>query len=91
MGLVTAEVVYVRLHEHTRSYSSTYAAPSLKRWALRVRRWHESAHTVCIYFDNTPAGGAAVRSARQVWQLLRSDAAVAGGQACEGAFGVDAT
>ncbi len=67
---VTSDVVYVRLHGHTRTYASAYSASSLERWAERARHWCDAGYTVHVYFDNT-AGGSAVRDARCVCQLLQ--------------------
>lgn len=66
---VSTDLVYVRLHGHTRTYISAYRAATLRRWAERVRRWLENGCTVHVYFDNTDAG-AAVRDARRLSALL---------------------
>jgi uncharacterized protein YecE (DUF72 family) len=59
---VTADLVYVRLHGHTRKYASSYHQASLRRWADDVRRWVADGHDVHVYFDND-AEGHAVRNA----------------------------
>jgi uncharacterized protein YecE (DUF72 family) len=59
---VTTDLVYVRLHGHTRKYASSYARPSLERWAARAHAWAHEGRDVHIYFDND-AEGAAVRNA----------------------------
>ncbi len=67
---VTTDLVYVRLHGHTRKYASSYAGPSLDRWAGDVRRWSAAGKDVHIYFDND-AEGAAVRNAIDLRERLR--------------------
>ena len=59
---VTSDLVYVRLHGHTRKYHSSYSAASLRRWADDAARWIDEGRDVHIYFDND-AEGHAVRNA----------------------------
>jgi uncharacterized protein YecE (DUF72 family) len=59
---VTTDLVYVRLHGHTRKYASSYSRASLARWAERARRWAREGRDVHIYLDND-AEGAAIRNA----------------------------
>jgi uncharacterized protein YecE (DUF72 family) len=66
---VTTDVVYVRLHGHTRKYASSYSGASLRRWAARARRWAAEGRDVHIYLDND-AEGAAVRNALSLSALL---------------------
>jgi uncharacterized protein YecE (DUF72 family) len=49
---VTTDLVYVRLHGHTRKYASSYATASLRRWAERARAWAREGRDVHIYLDN---------------------------------------
>lgn len=49
---LTSDFVYVRLHGHTRLYASGYSAPSLDRWAGRIRSWLKGGRDVYAYFDN---------------------------------------
>src|SRR5207245_1036223 len=35
---VTTDLVYIRLHGHTRKYASSYSTPALRKWATRIRR-----------------------------------------------------
>jgi uncharacterized protein YecE (DUF72 family) len=65
---VTTDLVYVRLHGHTRKYASSYNRASLERWAQRARAWAGEGRDVHIYFDND-AEGAAVRNALQLRAL----------------------
>jgi uncharacterized protein YecE (DUF72 family) len=59
---ITTDLVYVRLHGHTRKYASSYRRDHIARWAEDARRWARSGHEVHVYFDND-AEGAAVRNA----------------------------
>jgi uncharacterized protein YecE (DUF72 family) len=59
---VTTDLVYVRLHGHTRKYASSYAAASLRRWADDASRWNDEGRDVYVYLDND-AEGAAVTNA----------------------------
>jgi len=55
---VTTDLVYVRLHGHTRKYASSYSAASLRRWAEATRRWVAEGRDVHVYFDNDAEGHA---------------------------------
>lgn len=55
---VTTDLVYVRLHGHSRTYASRYAKRSLRRWADRIRAWQNERRQVHVYFDNTADGHA---------------------------------
>jgi uncharacterized protein YecE (DUF72 family) len=65
---VTTDLVYVRLHGHTRKYASSYSRASLVRWAERAHAWTREGRDVHIYFDND-AEGAAVRNALSLHAL----------------------
>ena len=67
---VTTDVVYVRLHGHTRKYASSYSKPALRKWATRTQRWLEENRAVHVYFDND-AEGAAPRNALTLLEMLR--------------------
>ena len=67
---VTTDLVYIRLHGHTRKYASNYSKPALRKWATRARRWLEEHRAVHIYFDND-AEGAAPRNALRLLEMLR--------------------
>jgi uncharacterized protein YecE (DUF72 family) len=54
---VTTDLVYIRLHGHTRKYASSYSAANLARWAARIRDWRKRS-TVHVYFDNDAEGAA---------------------------------
>lgn len=49
---ISTNLVYVRLHGHTATYSSSYSTASLKSWAEKIRQWHANDINVYIYFDN---------------------------------------
>ncbi len=66
---VTTNLVYVRLHGHTRTYASSYSHASLRCWAERIRGWLQTGHSVCVFFDND-AEGAAPRNALTLRQFL---------------------
>lgn len=67
---VTTDLVYIRLHGHTRKYASSYSKPSLKKWAARIRTCLEEDRDVHVYFDND-AEGAAPRNALTLLEMLR--------------------
>jgi uncharacterized protein YecE (DUF72 family) len=69
---VTTDLVYVRLHGHTRKYASSYGRPSLARWAARARAWAREGRDVHIYFDND-AEGAALPNASTLTRMLEPD------------------
>jgi uncharacterized protein YecE (DUF72 family) len=67
---ITTDVVYIRLHGHTRKYASSYNKPALKKWAARIRGWLQENRAVHVYFDND-AEGAAPRNALALLEMLR--------------------
>ncbi len=67
---VTADLVYVRLHGHTRTYASAYHSRLLRLWAGRTRAWLAEGRDVHVYFDNA-AEGAAPRDALRLLEMLR--------------------
>jgi uncharacterized protein YecE (DUF72 family) len=67
---VATDLVYVRLHGHTRKYASSYSNPALKNWATRTRCWLKENRDVHIYFDND-AEGAAPKNALALLEMLR--------------------
>lgn len=66
---VTTDLVYVRLHGHTRKYASSYSSAHLRRWARRIREWTRAGLDVHVYFDND-AEGAALVDARALLAML---------------------
>lgn len=69
---VTADLVYVRLHGHTRKYASSYSERSLRTWAADVKRWLATGRDVYVYFDND-AEGHAVRNALRLEELVTGE------------------
>jgi len=67
---LTTDVVYIRLHGHTRKYASNYSKRSLENWANRVRTWLNQDRDVHVYFDND-AEGAAPKNALTLLEMLR--------------------
>lgn len=59
----TTNLVYIRLHGHTRKYASSYSAASLRKWCDDIDRWISEGRDVHVYFDND-AEGAAVHNAK---------------------------
>jgi uncharacterized protein YecE (DUF72 family) len=55
---VTTDMVYVRLHGHSRTYASSYSRATLQRWAARIGEWRAQGRTVHVYFDNDAEGAA---------------------------------
>ena len=69
---VTTDLVYARLHGHTRKYASSYSEASLRTWAADARRWLAEGRDVHVYFDND-AEGHAVRNARAFAELVAGE------------------
>lgn len=67
---VTTDLVYIRLHGHTRKYASNYSKASLRKWAARIRNCLNESRAVHAYFDND-AEGAAPRDALTLLEMLR--------------------
>lgn len=61
---VTTDLVYVRLHGHTRKYASRYSTRLLDQWADKTKRWLDEGRDVHVYFDNDAEGHAP-------WDALR--------------------
>ena len=51
-GLITTDLVYIRLHGHTQTYASSYTSPELAQWAERITHWLKQCKQVHVYFDN---------------------------------------
>jgi uncharacterized protein YecE (DUF72 family) len=66
---VTTDLVYIRLHGHTRKYASSYSKHSLRKWAARIRDWLHENRAVHAYFDND-AEGAAPKNALTLLEML---------------------
>jgi uncharacterized protein YecE (DUF72 family) len=70
---VTTDLVYVRLHGHSRKYASSYSRRHLGRWADRALAWQAEGRDVHVYFDND-AEGAAVSNAIDLLAMVRTAA-----------------
>jgi uncharacterized protein YecE (DUF72 family) len=66
---VTTDLVYIRLHGHTRKYASSYSKAALEKWAMRIRHWLGENRAVHVYFDND-AEGAAPKNALTLLEML---------------------
>jgi uncharacterized protein YecE (DUF72 family) len=66
---VTSDLVYVRLHGHTRKYASSYSGALLRRWRDDIATWIAEGRDVHVYFDND-GEGAAVHDARTLTALV---------------------
>jgi uncharacterized protein YecE (DUF72 family) len=66
---VTTDLVYIRLHGHTRKYASNYSKAALKRWAARAKCWLKENRDVHVYFDND-AEAAAPKNALTLLEIL---------------------
>ena len=50
---LTSDFVYVRLHGDEELYVSGYSDEALRRWAEKIRAWHDDGRRdVHVYFDN---------------------------------------
>lgn len=56
--VVTADLVYLRLHGRPLTYASGYSAAELRRWAKKIERWLGEGRDVYVYFDNDALGRA---------------------------------
>lgn len=69
---VTGDLVYVRLHGHTRTYASAYGKGNLLKWADAIRSWRGEGRAVHVYFDND-AKGAAPRDALRLKRFVNDN------------------
>ena len=67
----TTDAVYLRFHgpDPQRLYVGSYPDAELQQWAQRIAAWRASGHEVVAYFNND-GGGAAVRDARRLRELV---------------------
>ncbi|MGR9044308.1 MAG: DUF72 domain-containing protein [Gammaproteobacteria bacterium] len=49
---ITSNLVYIRLHGHTRTYASSYSQSELTNWADKIGDWLRQGRDVHVYFDN---------------------------------------
>lgn len=55
---VTTDLVYIRLHGHTRKYASSYRRATLRAWAHEIAGWLAEGRDVHAYLDNDAEGHA---------------------------------
>lgn len=67
---ITSNMVYLRLHGHTRTYASCYSDAELFCWAGKINHWLRQGLDVHVYFDND-AECAALFNAHSLKSLLR--------------------
>ena len=72
----TTDFVYLRMHgpDHHHLYAGSYPDADLAWWADRIREWTLAGQDVFVYFNNDGDANA-VRNARTLQGLLRSDGA----------------
>jgi uncharacterized protein YecE (DUF72 family) len=70
-GPITADFVYLRRHGTAGRYGGSYTDAMLRDDARAIRRWRRNGRDIYVYFNND-GGGAAVRDARRLSELLRS-------------------
>ncbi len=68
---VTTDLVYVRLHGHTRTYVTAYDEEQLQFWAVRARNWLGEGRDVHVYFDNDAEGAAPFDAMRLLEMVSR--------------------
>ena len=51
---VTTDLVYIRLHGHTRKYASSYSKSALKKWATRTRVGYKKTATCTSTLTTMP-------------------------------------
>ncbi|HEX7003589.1 MAG TPA: DUF72 domain-containing protein [Trueperaceae bacterium] len=71
---VTTDLVYVRLHGHTRKYASRYSSRLLRGWSHKVCNWLDEGRDVHVYFDND-AEGHAPYDALRLLEMVRGGSA----------------
>lgn len=66
---VTTDLVYARLHGHTRTYASAYGDDLLDQWAQKTNRWLAEGRDVHIYFDNDSEGAAPLDAMKLIQRI----------------------
>ena len=70
---VTTDLVYVRLHGHTRTYASRYSHALLEQWADKTRRWLAGGgRDVHVYFDHDSEGAAPLDALKLIQRVRLS-------------------
>lgn len=71
--IVTADFLYVRLHGRKGRYRGRYGKAALAEWAAWLDAQRAQGRDGYVYFDNTDVADDAVRNARDLSGLLRSE------------------
>lgn len=66
---VTSKIIYIRLHGGEILYGSNYSESELKKWAEKIKSWHDKGKTIFVYFNND-AYGFAVKNAMTLKKIL---------------------
>jgi uncharacterized protein YecE (DUF72 family) len=69
--VVTAELVYLRLHGPGEAYAGSYDEDALKRLADSLTAWDGEGHDVHVFFDND-RGACSVNNAFVLQQLVKA-------------------
>jgi uncharacterized protein YecE (DUF72 family) len=69
--IVTAGLIYLRLHGPDAAYTGTYADRELRVWANRIQAWDADGRDVYVFFDNDQEAGA-VHDAFALLHLLNA-------------------
>jgi uncharacterized protein YecE (DUF72 family) len=67
--VITASVIYVRMHGSESKYAGSYTQPVLEEWAKLFRQWVQQKHPVYMYFNNDIRGHA-IENAKTIKGLL---------------------
>lgn len=70
--IVTADIVYIRLHGPDGPYRGQYTTPVLADWASTFSTWAKQGKQIFCYFDNDEAGYAP-RDAMKLQDMVRRD------------------
>ncbi len=69
--VITARLIYVRLHGPGAAYCGSYSDATLTGWAAKIHRWTSTGRHVYVFFDNDQAGHA-INNAKRLIELLRT-------------------
>jgi uncharacterized protein YecE (DUF72 family) len=72
--VITADMVYIRMHGAAEAYAGNYPADHLAHWADLIRKWSRKARDVYCYFNND-VKGFAVENAMTLREMLAGKAA----------------
>jgi uncharacterized protein YecE (DUF72 family) len=66
--LVTADLVYLRLHGPDEAYAGSYTEDALMSWSTKIEAWDKKGYEVYVFFDNDQHAYA-VHNARTLREL----------------------